>query len=64
MYRRPKFLEQLLEIREEMSREAFYDADLFAEQVRSGKVVISKKVETKTKVNSKTVRDGKKKVGS
>lgn len=36
MYRRPKFLELLHEIREEMSREADYDMDLFAEAVRSG----------------------------
>lgn len=37
MYRRPKFLEVLLEIRREMAREADYDVDLFAEMVRSGK---------------------------
>ncbi len=37
MYRRPKFLEVLHEIREEMSREADYDVDLFAEMVREGK---------------------------
>lgn len=37
MYRRPKFLEVLLEIRQAMSREADYDLDLFAELVRSGK---------------------------
>jgi hypothetical protein len=37
MYRRPKFLEMLHEIREEMSGEADYDVDLFAELVRSGK---------------------------
>jgi len=36
MYRRPKFLEVLLQIRQEMSREADYDVDLFAEKVRSG----------------------------
>ena len=36
MYRRPKFLEILLEIRQEMAREADYDVDLFAEMVRSG----------------------------
>jgi hypothetical protein len=36
MYRRPKFLEVLHTIREEMSREADYDVDLFAEMVRSG----------------------------
>ncbi|HTG92269.1 MAG TPA: hypothetical protein VL866_06765 [Pyrinomonadaceae bacterium] len=35
MYRRPKFLEVLHTIREEMSREADYDVDLFAEMVRS-----------------------------
>lgn len=36
MYRRPKFLEVLHGIREEMSREVDYDVDLFAEMVRSG----------------------------
>lgn len=36
MYRRPKFLEVLHAIREEMSREADYDVDLFAEMIRSG----------------------------
>ncbi len=36
MYRRPKFLEILHAIREEMSREVDYDVDLFAEMVRSG----------------------------
>ncbi len=39
MYRRPKFLEVLLEIRQEMSRQADYDVDLFAEMVRSNKFV-------------------------
>jgi hypothetical protein len=38
MYRRPKFLEILLEIREQMSRDADFDVDLFAELVRSGKI--------------------------
>lgn len=37
MYRRPKFLEVLIKIREEMAREADYDTDLFAEMVRSGR---------------------------
>jgi len=36
MYRKPKFLEVLHAIREEMSREADYDVELFAEMVRSG----------------------------
>jgi hypothetical protein len=36
MYRRPKFLEVVLEIRQEMAREADYDVELFAEMVRSG----------------------------
>ncbi len=37
LYRRPKFLEILHGIREEMSREVDYDVDLFAETVRTGK---------------------------
>jgi hypothetical protein len=37
MYRRPKFLEVLLEIRQEMARQADYDVDLFAEMVRSAR---------------------------
>jgi hypothetical protein len=37
MYRKPRFLEELHAIREEMSREADYDVELFAEMVRSGK---------------------------
>lgn len=36
MYQRPRFLEELHAIREEMSRECDYDVDLFAELVRSG----------------------------
>ena len=34
MYRRPKFLEVLHEIREQMSREADYDMESFAEMLR------------------------------
>ncbi len=37
MYRRPKFLEILLDIRREMAAEADYDVELFAELARSGK---------------------------
>ncbi len=37
MYRKPKFLEELHAIREEMSREADYDVVLFAEMTRTGK---------------------------
>jgi hypothetical protein len=36
MYRKPRFLEELHVIREEMSRECDYDVDLFAEMVRTG----------------------------
>jgi hypothetical protein len=36
MYRRPKFLEILLEIRREMAHEADYDVELFAELARTG----------------------------
>ena len=32
MYRRPKFLEGLLEIRRQMALEADYDVDLFVER--------------------------------
>jgi len=39
MYRRPKFLEVLLEIRQKMSREADYDVDLFAEMILTGNFV-------------------------
>lgn len=37
MYRRPKFLEVLIMVREEMAREADYDVDLFAEMARGGR---------------------------
>jgi hypothetical protein len=36
MYPKPRFLEMLHAIREEMSREADYDVELFAEIARSG----------------------------
>lgn len=37
MYRRPKFLEVLLDIRQEMAYEVDYDTDLFAEMIRTGR---------------------------
>ncbi|QYO67147.1 hypothetical protein [Leptolyngbya sp. 7M] len=37
MYRRSKFLEVLIDIRQEMAREADFDTDLFVELVRSGR---------------------------
>ena len=37
MYRRPKFLEVLLDIRNEMANEVDYDTDLFAEMIRAGR---------------------------
>ncbi|HJS51106.1 MAG TPA: hypothetical protein VJ781_04340 [Pyrinomonadaceae bacterium] len=37
MYRRPRFLEILIAIREEMARDADFDVDLFVEMARSGK---------------------------
>ena len=46
MYRRTLFLETLHQIREEMSREADYDVDLFAEMVRAGFHKEVKKAET------------------
>ena len=64
MYRRPKFLEVLLEIREEMSREADYDVDLFAEKARTEETSKGKKtfslgesngngLQVKTKITTK-----------
>lgn len=38
MYRKPRFLEVLHDIREEMSRDADYDVELFAEMVRSNRL--------------------------
>lgn len=37
MYRKPRFLEKLHEIREEMARECDFDAERLAEMVRSGR---------------------------
>lgn len=46
-------MEILLEIREEMSREADYDVDLFAEMIRSGKTHGRKKVYDLSETNNK-----------
>ena len=43
MYRRSKFNELLLEIRKEMSAEADFDVDLFAEMARSGSTSVAAK---------------------
>ena len=65
MYRRPKFLEVLLEIRQEMARAADYDVDLFAEMVRSGSFSASESgfslTETKIEnnLNGKKRKNGK-----
>jgi hypothetical protein len=37
VYRRPKFLAILLDIRRDMAHEADYDTDLFAEMIRTGR---------------------------
>jgi len=62
MYRRPKFLEELLEIREQMSRDSYYDADFFAELVRSGRFGGEKKKKPKrrSQVNSSNNHKDKK----
>jgi hypothetical protein len=72
MYRRPKFLEVLLEIRQEMARLADYDVDLFAEMVRTGKGIKGGKtynlVETEDdegrRLNLATQKRNKRKVSS
>lgn len=59
MYRRPKFLEVLLEIRQEMSREADYDVDLFAEMVRSNKFT---KIKNQFDLSEPNGKNGKAKI--
>ncbi len=63
MYRRPKFLEALIRIREEMAREADYDTDLFAEMVRSGRASAKKATHSLADVPPPNVRRGPKKAG-
>lgn len=53
MYRRPKFLEVLLDIRREMAHEVDYDTDLFAEMIRSGRHT------TQTRSHSLVLDNGK-----
>lgn len=53
MYRRPRFLEILIAIREEMAREADFDIDLFVENVRTGHRPMRKSVYTLAKEDSK-----------
>jgi hypothetical protein len=57
MYRRPKFLEVLHAIREEMSREVDYDVDLFSEMVRSGAKPAYGPERTIRGVRSRALRD-------
>lgn len=69
MYRRPKFLEVLLEIRQTMAREADYDVNLFAEMVRGGNFLNDEKifslnelpVEKKT-LNGKVIKNRKSRI--
>jgi hypothetical protein len=57
MYRRPKFLEILLEIRREMALESDYDVDLFVENVRKGNSQVNGKLLLETQPASE-VLDG------
>ena len=59
MYRRPKFLEILLEIREEMSREAEYNVDLFAEMLRSESDLPEENLHSLNETNSDGRADNK-----
>ena len=45
MYRRPKFLEILIEIRQEMALEADYDVELFVERTRAGTASVADTVD-------------------
>ncbi|MBK7392569.1 MAG: hypothetical protein IPI64_04605 [Chloracidobacterium sp.] len=72
MYRRPKFLEILLEIRQEMALEADYDVDLFAERVRAGNGPVAEIVdkpstngdERSSKTNGRPSRKAEVNIGS
>ncbi len=62
MYRRPKFLEELIRIREEMAREADYDTDLFSELVRSGRNTNHKAISpVRMKTSAEALKDREKK---
>ncbi len=58
MYRRPKFLEILLEIRRQMALEADFDVALFTETARSGVRPHKAKV-IETRLTTKKERRGK-----
>ncbi len=64
MYRRPRFLEVLIRIREEMAREADYDTDLFAELVRSGRTTGKRTYHTMSEVQAEGGNAPPKKVKS
>jgi hypothetical protein len=50
MYRRPKSLEKLLDIRRSMALEADYDVAVFAEIVRNGSSTVSSRKRAVTRV--------------
>jgi hypothetical protein len=64
MYRRPKFLEVLLDIRQEMAHEVDYDTDLFAEMIRSGRHTEATQSHSLVLNEEKRSTVRKKKVGS
>lgn len=54
MYRRPKFLEKLLDVRREMSLEADYDVIAFAQMARTGNVIVRKQPVTRVVTDDET----------
>ncbi|MBI4468640.1 MAG: hypothetical protein HY650_04880 [Acidobacteria bacterium] len=60
MYRKPRFLELLQEIREEMSRECDYDMELFAQRFGNGKATAEKPASQKSQPAAATRRTGSK----
>ena len=54
MYRRPKFLEILLDIRREMAHEADYDVDLFVETARAGRRPAAVKTKRRASTSQET----------
>lgn len=60
MYRRARFLEILITIREEMAREADFDIDLFVENLRTGHRPRRSRVHTMSKESPDVKQENKK----
>lgn len=57
MYRRPKFIEELHKIRQEMAAEADYDVILFSERANSGQTPADAENEERTARETKIAKN-------